>query len=158
MRPTCLLVSLSFLFLALVPVQAGHRAPGIFLRVHVQTTGEGLSAQQAETITLPTDGEKIQIRALPEISEHNLIDIKTDPSGSIRLFFDHDGTVSLSAVTAQNQGRLLVVLINGTVVYAPTIDVQISTGELDLPYPLPPEVLQLLQQTAKANAKEEASR
>jgi hypothetical protein len=66
------------------------------------------------------------------------------------------GQVNLNAVTAQNQGRILVVLIDGYVVYAPIIDEQITDGELDLPRPLPAQVLQLLQEVARRNVRQAA--
>jgi len=152
MRWICLPVGL--LLFMLLPARAGHSPPTILLRVHVQTTGEGQSPQQATTIQLPPDGETIQIRTLPEITERDLVDVRQSASGGIRLLFDHDGQVALNAVTAQNEGRILVVLINGFIVYAPTIDQQITNGELDLPHPLNPQVVQLLLDEAKKNVKQ----
>jgi preprotein translocase subunit SecD len=154
MRWTFLLAG--FLCLTLQPARAGHSPPKIFLRVHVQTTGDGQSALEATTISLPPNGEKIQIRTLPEVTEQDLVDVQQDPSGGLRLLFDHVGQVALSAVTAQNQGRILVVLIDGYVIYAPTIDEQITSGELDIPHPFSPEVVQLLQQVAQKNVKKAA--
>ncbi len=152
MRPTTSLLLL--LLLSVLPSQAGHKPPPIILRVHVQTTGEGLPATMATTISLPPNGEQIQIRALPEATEHDLIDVQPNKDGTIRLFFDHQGQVNLNAATGDNQGRILVLLINGYVVYAPVIDEQITNGELDLPHPLNPEVVKLLQEVAKLNVKE----
>jgi preprotein translocase subunit SecD len=154
MRWTFLLIGL--LFLTFLPARAGHSPPTVVLRVHVQTTGEGLSPQEATTIALPPNGEQIQVRTLPEVSEHDLIDVRQDASGVVHLLFNHVGQVSLSAVTAQNQGRILVVLIDGYVVYAPTIDEQITNGELDLPRPLSPTILQLLQEVARKNVRQAA--
>jgi hypothetical protein len=148
----CLLTGL--LGLLAIPAYAGHTPPQVTLRVHVQTTGDGLSPQQATTIAVPPKGETIQIRTLPEVSEGELVDAQQDSSGVVHLQFNHEGQVSLSAVTAQNQGRILVVLIDGYVMYAPIIDEQITTGELDLPRPIPPEVLLLLQARAKENVKQ----
>jgi preprotein translocase subunit SecD len=154
MRWTCLLTG--FLFLTYLPAQAGHSAPKVVLRVHVQTTGEGQSPLEVTTIALPPNGEQIQIRTLPEVSEHELVDARQDASGVVHLLFNHVGQVSLSAVTAQNQGRILVVLIDGYVVYAPVIDQQITNGELDLPRPISPQVLQLLQEVARKNVRQAA--
>jgi len=154
MRWTCLLIG--FLFLTFLPAQAGHSPPKVVLRVHVQTTGEGLSAQEATTITIPPNGEQIQVRTLPEVTEGELVDVQQDASGVVHLLFNHEGQVNLSAVTAQNQGRILVVLIDGFVVYAPTIDEQITNGELDIPHPISPQVVQLLQEVARKNVKQAA--
>lgn len=152
MRSICLLTG--FLLLLLSPAQAGHSPPQVLLRIYVQTTGDGLSAQQATTISLPPNGEPIQIRTLPEITERELIDVKADPSGAVHLRFNHTGQVALNAVTAQNQDRILVVMINGYIVYAPIIDEQITSGELVLPHPLNPQALQLLQEIARKNVQE----
>jgi len=154
MRWTCLLMG--FLLLTFLPAQAGHSAPKVVLRVHVQTTGEGQSPMEVTTISVPPNGEQIQVRTLPEITEHELVDVRQDASGAVHLLFNHVGQVNLSAVTAQNQGRILVVLIDGYVVYAPVIDEQITSGELDLPHPINPQVLQLLQEVARQNVRQAA--
>jgi hypothetical protein len=141
------------LLLSALPAHAGHSAPPIFLRIHVQTTGSGLSQDQATTILIPPNGEAIQVRALPEVSERNLIGVDPRPGGTL-LFFDHEGQINLDAVTAQNQGRILVVLLNGYVIYAPVIDEQISNGQLLLPHPLDPRVVQVLRDLAAKNVRE----
>jgi len=82
--------------------------------------------------------------------------VRQDASGVVHLLFNHVGQVNLSAVTAQNQGRILVVLIDGQIVYAPIIDEQITNGELDLPRPINPQVLQLLQEVARKNVRQAA--
>jgi hypothetical protein len=133
---------------------AGHSPPKVFLRVHVQTTGEGQSPMEVMNVNVPPDNDKILVRMLPEASESQLIGIEQDASGGVRLHFNHAAQVNLSAVTGQNQGRILVVLIDGNVVYAPVIDTQITNGELDIPHPIPPVIVQLLQDVAKHNVKE----
>jgi len=91
---------------------------------------------------------------LPEVTEQNLVAIEQLPSGVVRMQFNHVGQVNLGAVTAQNQGRILVVIVDGYVVYAPIIDQQITNGELDLPRPLGAQIIQLLQDVAKHNVKQ----
>jgi len=135
-----------------LPAHAGKSPPKITLRVHVQTTGDGLSQNQAQTVFLPPNGEPIQLRALPEASEHNLVSVDPRPGGTL-LSFDHDGQINLSAVTAQNQGRILVVFINGFIVYAPVIDEQITNGQLLIPHSLTPQIVQQLQELAKKNVR-----
>ncbi len=88
---------------------------------------------------------------MPEITERNLIAVQADPSGKVHLRFDHQGTVALDAFTGENQGKIMVVLLDDYVIYAPVIDEQITTGELVLPHPLDPRVIQVLQDTAKKN-------
>ncbi len=153
MRRICL--PMGFLLLLIVPALAGHSPPKVFLRIHVQTTGEGLPASQATPLSIPPNGETILIRTLPEITERELIDAKPEASGGIRLFFNHQGQVALNAVTAQNEGRVMVVMLNGLIIYAPVIDEQIANGQLVIPHPPPsPVLLQLLQETAQKNVRQ----
>jgi preprotein translocase subunit SecD len=151
MRQTCFL--LGFLVLLFQPARAGHSPPKATLRVHVQTTGEGQSAMEATPVTIPPDNEQITVRTLPEVTETDLVGVQEDPSGGVRLQFDHTGQVALSVVTAENQGRILVVLIDGFVVYAPLIDQQITSGELDIPHPVKPEIIKNLEDVAAQNVR-----
>ena len=154
MRWIYLLVGL--FLLSFVQAHAGHTPPKVILRVYIQTAGEGLPDTQATTITIPPNGETIQIRTLPEVTENDLIGVQSDSSGAIHLQFNHQGQVVLSAATAQNQNRIMVVMMNGYVIYAPMIDQQITTGELVIPHKLTPEALQLLQEIARRNAQKQA--
>lgn len=153
MRWICLLIGLSFY--TFLPAHAGHSAPKIFLRIHVQTAGEGQSAQEATSVTIPPTNEQILVRTLPDLNEQELISVEQDDAG-LHLQFNHTGTVDLDAVTAQNQGRILVVMIDATVIYAPIIDQEITNGHLDIPHPLPPQVVQLLQEVVKNNLRQAA--
>ncbi len=143
---------MGLLVLTFLPAHAGHSPPKVTLRIHVQTTGEGQSTLEVAQIRVPPDGDTILIRAIPEVSENQLIEAVQD-AGGLHLRFNHTGQVDLNAATAQNQSRLLVVLIDGNVVYAPTIDTQIDNGVLNIPHQIPQEVVQLLQQVAAANVR-----
>jgi hypothetical protein len=151
MRRICLLAG--FLVLVFLPARAGHSPPKILLRIHVQTTGPGQSPMEVSSITLPPHGETIQVRTLPELTEQELVAVRQDAAG-IHLLFNHQGQVALDAVTAQNQGRILVVLIDGFVVYAPIIDEQITDGELVLPRQLNAQIIGLLQDVALRNIRQ----
>jgi len=153
MRWIYLLIGL--LLLIPQPAQAGHSAPSIFLRIHIQTSGEGLPASQATQVSLPPNGEIIMVRTMPEITERDLIAVQPDAAGSLHLRFNHDGQVALSVATGQNQGRIMVVMLNGVIIYAPIIDQQITSGELVLPRQLTPQALQLLQKAAEKNVREQ---
>jgi hypothetical protein len=151
MRWICL--SLALLIILFLPARAGSDPPQIMLRVHIQTSGEGLSTQEATTIPIPPNGEMIQVRTLAEATERDVIGAVQDGNG-LHLQFNHAATVNLNAVTAQNQGRILIVLVDGQVFYAPTIDMQISNGRLDIPHQLPPNILAALQAMVKDNVKQ----
>lgn len=153
-RMRFLLSALVLLALLAAPVHAGKTPPKILLRIHVQTTGDGLAdGKSAQTIYLPPNNEPIQIRSIPEVSEQNLVGVVPQRNGTL-LLFDHTGQVNLSAVTAQDQGRILVVFLDGYVIYSPVIDEQITSGQLLLPHPLPAEVVKLLQDLAAKNVRE----
>lgn len=146
---------MGLLLLALLPalpVKAGHTPPKVTLRIHVQTAGEGQSTLEVAQVRIPPAGDTILIRAIPELSEGQLVGVAQDEAG-LHLQFNHTGTVDLNAATAQNQGRILVVFIDGNVVYAPIIDTQISNGQLTIPHQIPAQVVQLLQQVAAQNVR-----
>ena len=147
-----ILFLLGLLLLTFLPVHAGKTPPKVTLRIHVQTTGEGQSTLEVSHVRVPPDGEDILIRAIPEVSEGQLVDAEQDADG-LHLRFNHTGTVDLNAATAQNQGRILVVLVDGIVLYAPTIDTQIDDGVLNIPHQIPQQVVQLLQQVAAENVR-----
>ncbi len=150
----CLLLPLVFalVFVAAGPVHAGKTPPKLLLRIHVQTTGDGMSVNQAQNVYLPPNNEAIMIRALPEVTEQNLIAVLPQPGGTL-LTFDHQGQINLSAVTAENQGRYLVVFLNGYIIYSPLIDEQITNGQLLLPHPLAPQIVSLLEEVAQQNVR-----
>jgi hypothetical protein len=148
----CASLLLGLLLLTFLPAHAGKTPPKVTLRIHIQTTGEGQSTLEVTHLRVPPDGQDILVRALPEVSEIELLDAEQDADG-LHLRFNHTGTVDLNAATAQNQGRILVVLIDGVVVYAPTIDMQINTGELTIPHQIPASILALLQEVAKQNQR-----
>jgi len=149
------LLLLAVVLVSFTPARAGSKPPPqITLRVYVQTAGsgsEGLPTTQAISIPLPPNGEIIQVRAFPEVTEHNIFDVKTDSQGFVYLTLNHPGKVNLSATTGEDQGRIMVVLLNGIVIYAPVIDQQITNGILEIPHPLPPVVIKALQDIAKKN-------
>lgn len=147
------LLSLFCLTLLCLPVQAGHSGPKLLFRIHVQTTGQGLSDQEAIPITLTHPNENILVRALPEITENDILTVQEEASGT-RFYFNHEGKVALDVFTAQNQGRAMVVLLNSEVIYAPIIDEEITTGQLLIPKKFKPEILEALKDIAEKNTKE----
>jgi preprotein translocase subunit SecD len=137
-----------------LPAHAGHSPPKVVFRVFVQTSGEGQPSAEAQEVVIPPNHETIMIRAMPEITEQNLVDVRADSSGNVHFQFDHQGQINLDAVTAQDQGRIMVVALNGFVIYAPLIDEQITNGELVVPHTIDPAVIQLLENEAQKNVKE----
>ena len=142
------------LVLLALPAHAGHSPPKVLFRVFIQTSGEGLPASEAQEVVIPPNHEVIMIRAMPELTELNLIDVHADASGNVHFLLDHAGQVNLDAVTGQDQGRIMVVSLNGFVIYAPLIDEQITTGELIVPHTIDPAIIKLLEDEAQKNVRE----
>ena len=145
-------VLVSTIVLPMAPARAGASPPKILMRIYVQTN-EGLPPSEAMPVSVPPDNEVIYIRSMPEVTEQNLAGAESIPEG-VKLIFDHTGQVDLDAVTGQDQNRILVVTIDGVVVYAPIIDQQITDGVLIIPHLTNPVIVQLLQECAAKNNRE----
>jgi hypothetical protein len=84
-------------------------------------------------VTLFQPNETIAIQSLPEVSEKEIRKISTRADGTILVEFDDFGRTKLEAGTSTGRGFILVVLVNGRVVYAPRIDTVITNGSILLP-------------------------
>ena len=137
-------------------LQAGAPAPQLSLRILVQSNQ---IANSAQTVAVPlTDPEEtIYVNAIPEASEKDLIGVEpyNGPAGETgaTLHFTSHAGLSFNADTMQNQGRILVVVLNGRVVYSPIIDSVISGGDFLIPHGVSPQDMALLQATAQINQK-----
>ena len=146
--------TLGLLLLFLGLFAGGHKPPALIFRINVQTSGTGLGPTQALPLTLPKTQEMILVRAIPEVTEKNLRHVEVRNDGTLVLTFDHQGRVNLDVVTTSNQGRYLVVTIDGILVYSPLIDEEISSGTLVIPHPLPLPVVEALKQVADENSRD----
>jgi len=84
-------------------------------------------------ITLLNPPETIAIRSIPELSEKDIRQVRTLADGTVVVEFDDFGKTKLEVATNTGRGSILVVIVNGRVVYAPTIDVNLARGALALP-------------------------
>lgn len=84
-------------------------------------------------VTLLNPPETIAIRNIPEVSEKEIQQIRTLADGTIVVGFDDFGKTKLEVATNTGRGLILVVIVNGRVVYAPTIDTNLTRGALALP-------------------------
>ncbi len=127
---------------------AGSSRPHVTFRVHVQTESRGLSSKQAFPVRLTHPDEAIMVNAIPEVSESDISDVESWPSDDeglvLRVHFAPHGAQALSNATYQDQGKVMVVFLNGRLIYAPIIDMNISNGTLTIPRGvLPVEVAEL---------------
>ena len=106
--------------------------PPVLLRVHLQAP-EGAKGMVTVPVTLLNPQETIAIRNLPELSEKEIRQIRTLADGTVVVEFDDFGKTKLEVATNTGRGLILVVIVNGRVVYAPTIDTNLTRGTLALP-------------------------
>ena len=106
--------------------------PPVLLRVHLQAP-EGAKGMVTVPITLLNPPETIAIRNIPEVSEKEIRQVRTLPDGVVVVEFDDFGKTKLEVATNTGRGLILVVIVNGRVVYAPRIDTNLTRGALALP-------------------------
>jgi hypothetical protein len=118
--------------LGLVLWMGAAQKPPVLLRVHLQAP-EGAKGQVSVPVTLFQPNETIAIQNLPEVTEKEIRKISTRVDGTILVEFNDFGRTKLEVATSTGRGLILVVLVNGRVVYAPRIDTVITNGAILLP-------------------------
>ena len=121
---------------------AGAPKPKVTWRVHLQVAGDGMPRSQAIPLILTKPPEQIFIKAISELSERDIFDVRGFPANDsfgmvVRL--NPHGTHVLDSITLQNQGQIMVVFLNGRIVYSPVIDQRIPNGELVIPRGIMPD-------------------
>ena len=106
--------------------------PPVLLRVHLQAP-EGAKGMLTVPITLLNPPETIAIRNIPEVSEKEIRRVTALVDGTVLVEFDDFGKTKLEIATNTGRGLILVVIVNGRVVYAPTVDTNLTGGKLALP-------------------------
>ena len=106
--------------------------PPVLFRVHLQAP-EGAKGQVSVPVTLFNPAETISIQTIPEVSEREVRKVSTRLDGSILVEFTDFGQTKLEVGTSTGRGLILVVIVNGRVVYAPRIDTVLTSGCLLLP-------------------------
>ncbi len=118
--------------------------PPFLLRVHLQAT-EGAKGMISTAVTLFQPNETIAIQSLPEVTEKEIRKVSTRADGTVLVEFNDFGRTKLEVATSTGRGMILVVLVNGRVVYAPRVDTVITNGSILLPLGAvtPEEILQV---------------
>ena len=106
--------------------------PPVLFRVHLQAP-EGAKGQVSVPVTLFNPAETISIQTIPEVSEKEVRKVSTRLDGSILVEFNDFGQTKLEVGTSTGRGLILVVIVNGRVVYAHRIDTVLTNGCLLLP-------------------------
>ena len=125
--------------------------PPFLLRVHLQAP-EGAKGMVSVPVTLFQPNETIAIQSLPEVSEKEIRKVSTRADGTVLVDFNDFGRTKLEVGTSTGRGFILVVLVNGRVVYAPRIDTVITNGSILLPPGsiTPDEILQVNAEVEKS--------
>ena len=118
--------------LGLVLWMGAAQKPPVLLRVHLQAP-EGAKGQVSVPVTHFQPNETIAIQNLPEVTEKEIRKISTRVDGTILVEFNDFGRTKLEVATSTGRGLILVVLVNGRVVYAPRIDTVITNGAILVP-------------------------
>lgn len=126
------MVRITPLILGLIFWIGAAEKPPILLRVHLQAP-EGAKGMVTVPVTLLNPPETIAIRNIPEVSEREIRQIRTLADSTVLVEFDDFGKTKLEVATNTGRGMILVVIVNGRVVYAPTIDTNLTRGQLALP-------------------------
>ena len=151
----CCLMKAVYRFLLLVVGYAlwigAAQKPPFLLRIHLQAT-EGAKGMVSVPVTLFQPNETIAIQSLPEVTEKEIRKVSTRMDGTVLVEFDDFGRTKLEVGTSTGRGMILVVLVNGRVVYAPRIDTVITNGSILLPPGsiTPDEILQVNGEVEKA--------
>jgi preprotein translocase subunit SecD len=151
-----LLGALALVFLGATETRAGAAKPTVLFRIHLQSSGQGLSANQIIPVQVPPSGERIFVRTIPEVTEREIIAAELRPTGQgtgLYVKFNERGTLILDSITTQNQGLTFVIYFNNRILYAPIIDSRITNGELLIPREIAAEEITALQQLAQRQAK-----
>jgi hypothetical protein len=125
--------------------------PPFLLRVHLQAP-EGAKGMVSVPVTLFQPNETIAIQSLSEVSEKEIRKVSTRADGTVLVDFNDFGRTKLEVGTSTGRGFILVVLVNGRVVYAPRIDTVITNGSILLPPGsiTPDEILQVNAEVEKS--------
>ena len=128
--------------------------PPFLLRVHLQAP-EGAKGSTSSLITLYQPDETIAIQSLPEVTEKEILKVSTREDGTVLVKFNDFGRTKLEVGTSTGRGNILIVLVNGRVVYAPRIDTVITNGSILLPpgSVTPEEIAQVNSQVEKVQGQ-----
>lgn len=134
-------------------VWAGSSRPLATFRIHVEQSGSSGSSAQVIQVALTNPDQVVTVARFAELSENHVANVLPTPDGGMLVVFNPTGARILESLTASQMGRIMVVFLNGQVVYAPVIDLAVRSGKLMIPGPLPTEDVMALQQLLERRAR-----
>ena len=136
MRTALATLTLWVAFLAVAG--AGGSKPPIVLRFHLQTMSQtGTNWTQVE---VPDPPQMILVEKYSFLSEKYVTQATALPDGNTLIQFDSIGSNVLDTTTSSAPGKILVVICNSRVVYAPVIDQPLRQGRIIVPGITPEEL------------------
>jgi hypothetical protein len=135
------------------PLHAGGDKPKLVLRVYTQNEDP---AARSMPLNLVDPDQQIHINVDPEASERDLESIEPYMGGNgekgVVLHFSRHTGLLLNAATMEKMGKILVVSLNGRIVYSPVIDTPLNET-LVVPKGVTPQDMVLLDAQVKENKK-----
>jgi len=125
---------------------AGASKPTMTFRIHIQVKEDTKGEGAVLPIALSSPQQIITVSRVPKISENHLQSVIATPDGGMMVQTSTTGARLLEEATLSNPNQIMVVLLNGQVVYSPVIDIPLRSGRLLIPGPIPPAMITALQQ------------
>ena len=121
--------------------------PPIVLRFYLQVMSQtGSNWMQVE---VPDPPQPILIEKYSFLSEKYVTEATALPDGNTMIQFDPIGTNVLDTTTSGSTGKILVVICNSRVIYAPVIDQPLRQGRMIVPGITPEELKTLKEYIVK---------
>jgi hypothetical protein len=114
------------------PVQAGGSKPVSYMRFHLQLP-PNVPPEGGVPVALTDPEQLISVNKLPEATDKDFAAINKLPDGRLVITWTTSGQVKMETSTSGNLGKILVVICNGRVIYAPMIDVPLRGTQFVLP-------------------------
>ena len=135
--------------LALSFLAAAHK-PKLTLRFHVEANANSGSAFAID-VPLPGSSKALTISKVADISESDVAAIfpflAEDGTMGCALKLDSHGQITLSSISQEYRGTLLLGFVNGRAVTAMWIDRKVTDGVLTIPRGLTPAEIVLMKKT-----------
>ncbi|MDD5262447.1 MAG: hypothetical protein PHD76_11435 [Methylacidiphilales bacterium] len=126
---------------------AGSSKPGFVLRFYLQSTTQ--TGSNWTLVEVPDPPQTIAIEKYGFLSEKYIDKATLLPDGTTLIQFDSIGVNVLNTTTSANIGKIMVVVCNNRVIYAPVIDQPLTQGRIMLPGIQPEELKQLREYIEK---------
>lgn len=147
----------SLVFLAAILLMAGGKKPTFTFRIHAEVKNP-TPGSKVLPVQLYQPSEQIYIGKYSDLNENQIQGFQKTANGGVIFYLTSVGKSALEALTSNNIGSTLVVICDGRVVHAPSIDMVIRDGRLYIPPGITDEELQMLTRFLKRKKRENPER